>query len=104
MAATLQVQTSSSIVSDIDAHMLKSGVVNSGWCVGITSDIDERLFGYHRVPRKNHWFIYRRAASCKEARAIEAAYHKVGCKGSGGGGDDSSCYVYAYVITPATVE
>ena len=100
----MQAQAVNTISSEIDAHMLKSGIPNSGWYVGITSDIEERLFGYHQVPRQNHWFIYRRCVSANAARTLEDAYHKVGCKGAGGGGDSASVYIYAYAITSTTVE
>jgi hypothetical protein len=100
----IQAQVSSIIIAEIDAHMKLSGFPNSSWNVGITCDIEERLFGYHRVPRKDHWFIYRRATDSEEARAIEAAYHRVGCKGGSGGGDHTATYVYAYVINSNTVE
>jgi hypothetical protein len=99
----MQTQTLS-LSSEIDAWMLKSGILNSGWYVGITSDIEGRLFGYHQVPRQNHWFIYRRCVSAAEARTLEAAYHRAGCKGAGGGGDNTAVYIYAYAITPNTVE
>jgi hypothetical protein len=92
------------IYSDINAHIKKSGINNSGWYVGITSDVEERLFGFHQVPRENHWFIYRRAINSDEARGIEAAYHKAGCDGARGGGDDAAVYIYAYVISQKTVE
>lgn len=100
----MQSQVSSTIIAEIDAHMRKSGIVNAGWYVGITSDIEERLFGYHQVPKQNHWLIYRRAVSCDEARTIETEYHRAGCKGAGGGGGRTATYVYAYVITSSTVE
>ena len=104
MPVKLAAATSPSIVSDINAHMRKSGILNPGWYVGITSDVDQRLFGDHKVPRANHWFIYRRALSSEDARNIEAAYHRAGCKGGGSGGDYSAVYVYAYVITLNTLE
>ncbi len=100
----MESQTISTISSEIDAHMRSSGVLNNGWYVGITSDINERLFGYHRVPRQNHWFIYRRCVTANAARGLETLYHKAGCKGSTGGGDDSCVYLYAYVITQTTME
>ncbi len=84
--------------------MSKSLLKNSVWYVGITADIEQRLFGYHKVPRKNHWFIYRKALTHHSARNIESKYHEAGCRGSHGGGDDTSVYVYAYVISPQTVE
>ena len=100
----MQAQNSKDIIAEINAHMQKSGIANSSWYVGITSDVDGRLFGSHQVPRKDHWYIYRRAINADEARVIEAACHRAGCKGSGGGGDDAAVYVYAYVITSNTVE
>jgi hypothetical protein len=103
-ASAVQAQSSGAIIVEIDAHMKKSGILNKDWYVGITSDINERLFGFHQVPRENHWFIYRRALNSSEARSIEAAYHRAGCTGGGSGGDHTAVYIYAYVITPTTVE
>ncbi|HEV3192979.1 MAG TPA: hypothetical protein VGY54_20875 [Polyangiaceae bacterium] len=97
-------QSEQSIIGEINAHMQQAGLPNSSWYVGITSDIGERLFGYHKVPRQNHWYIYRQAANHIAARNIEAAYHRAGCKGSGGGGDHTAVLVYAYVITSTTIE
>jgi len=99
----MQAQTLT-LSAEIDAHMAKSGIPNNRWYVGITSDIDERLFGYHQVSRENSWWIYRQCSTASEARALEAAYHNVGCKGAGGGGDRASRIIYAYVITSSTVE
>jgi len=98
----MQPQRSDIIIKEIDSHMKKSGITNPHWYVGITSDVEERLFGYHQVPPTNHWFIYRRVINSDEARAIENAYHSAGCKGSGGGGDQNTVYVYVYVITSIT--
>jgi hypothetical protein len=94
----------STIAGEIEAHMRSSGIPNSKWYVGITSDIEQRLFGYHQVPKQGHWFIYRRCATANDARSLEAAYHRAGCKGAGGGGDASASIIYAYVITQTTVE
>jgi hypothetical protein len=100
-----QMQTQTiSLSSEIDAYILKSAIPYRSWYVGITADIPERLFGYHQVSRENAWWIYRRCPNATEARALEAAYHKAGCKGAGGGGDWDSIYIYAYVITPSTLE
>jgi hypothetical protein len=97
-------QDTNLIIAEIDAHMKASGVPNSGWNVGITSDVEGRLFGAHRVNRQNAWWIYRQARSSEHARAIESAYHRAGCKGGRGGGDNTATIVYAYVITPNTVD
>jgi hypothetical protein len=98
----MQTQTIS-LSSEIDAYMLKSGVRNGGWYVGITSDVEERLFGDHNVSREG-WWIHGRCSSATEARSLEAAYHRAGCKGAGGGGDNNAVHIYAYVITSTTVE
>ncbi len=90
-----------SICADFDAHMARAGVLYSRWYVGITSDINDRLFGFHRV---TDWYIYRRAFNDTDARLVEQAYHYVGCKGAGGGGDENSVFVYAYIITAQTAE
>jgi len=100
----MQPQDSRSIMTEINGHIQKSGIANAQWYVGITADIEKRLFGDHQVPRENHWYIYRRALSASEARDIEAAYHRAGCQGAGGGGDETAVYVYAYVVTAQTVE
>ena len=99
----MQAQTIN-LSGEIDTYIQRSGVRNSGWYVGITSDVEERLFGYHQVPRQNSWWIYRRCPNATEARELEAAYHRAGCKGAGGGGDNDAVYIYAYVITSTTVE
>jgi hypothetical protein len=84
--------------------MQQSGVPNNRWYVGITSDIEGRLFGYHNVTRPHGLWVHGRCASASEARALEAAYHQAGCQGAGGGGDTHSVHIYAYVITQTTVE
>lgn len=97
-------QDSKSIIADIDAHMKASGAANGRWNVGITADVEKRLFGDHKVHRQNDCWIYRTATNSEQARAIEAAYHRAGCKGGGGGGDHTAKIVYAYVIKSTTVE
>jgi hypothetical protein len=98
----MQTQTLS-LSGEIDAYMLKSGIRKSGWYVGITSDVEERLFGEHQA-RRDGWWIHGRCANAAEARALEAAYHRAGCKGAGGGGDSTAIYIYAYLTTSTTVE
>jgi hypothetical protein len=93
-----------SLSSEIDAYMKKSGVPYNRWYVGITSDVEGRLFGYHKLTRPYGWWIYRGCLNAAEARDLEAAYHRVGCRGAGGGGDHTCVYIYAYVITSSTVE
>ncbi|MEM6899561.1 MAG: hypothetical protein AAF583_07325 [Pseudomonadota bacterium] len=91
-----------SVVDEIAAHIQKQGGAPSDWYAGITSNVEQRVFGDHSVPRKDHWRIHRCAKSSDDARAAEKALLDWGCDGGGGGGDDSSVYVYAYLKSPGT--
>jgi hypothetical protein len=97
-------QATLSLCGEIDTYMRESGIPNNRWYVGVTSDIEERLFGYHNVVRIGGQWAHGRCLSAAESRDLEAAYHRAGCQGAGGGGDHRCVYIYAYVITPTTVE
>lgn len=90
------------ICADIAAQINKEGSVKKSWYVGIAADVTERLHGDHRVPEKEHWYIWREAFTSGEARAIEKAFLEWGCDGGPGGGDDKTRYVYAYLKTSVT--
>ena len=90
------------ILNEITAHIDKQGGAYSGWYCGITSDIDSRLHGDHKVPRENHWFITRQCLNVTDARAVESALIKQGCDGESGGGDETTIHVYAYLKTAET--
>jgi hypothetical protein len=93
------------IHDDVLAHIKKEGGNFNTWYVGITADVNQRLFTEHNVPRKNAWFIYREAFSADDAREVEKSMiEKYGTKGGPGGGDNNSKYVYAYKITSSTIE
>ncbi len=91
-----------SVVNEIHAHMRKQGGSPSSWYVGITSDIEQRLFGDHGVPKENHWYCYRETFTSNDARSVEKAFLDYGCDGGSGGGDDTSTFVYAYLKTSIT--
>ena len=57
----MPVQTAISIEHQIIEHINKSPYPASSWYVGITENIDQRLFIDHAVPRKNSWYMYRKA-------------------------------------------
>lgn len=99
------VKTAQQIANDIDAHLAKSNAKYfSNFYIGITNDIERRLFGEHNVPKKGHWFIYREATNDEHARSVEKHYLDKGMKGGDGGGDNSSTYVYCYEISNSTKE
>ena len=103
MTASLKSSTAVKIINDINAYMKQGTASNASWYVGITGDIEQRLFGYHKVNRNGRW-IWCQATNHHEARAIEMAYHDAGCKGSHGGGDHTAIYIYAYLIAHYTKE
>lgn len=81
----------------IDSHLECSPKqYYSDFYIGITDNIEERLFGFHRVPRSGHWFIWRPADSADVARRIEKYYLDKGMDGGTGGGDGDTRYVYCY--------
>ena len=86
----------------IVANINKQGGSYSSWYCGITSDVESRLFGDHKVPREDHWRSFRKCHNDTDARAVETALIKLGCDGDEGGGDETSVYVYAYLKTAET--
>lgn len=95
------------IIKDFDAHIKKSGCsYYSDFYIGITNDVERRLFDEHRVPREGHWWIYSPADNEAVAREVEKHYLDYGMHGSfgGGKGDGTAKYVYCYVVSPNTVE
>lgn len=90
------------IISEINAHVAKSGKPHADWYVGIATDVRKRLFEEHGVDQKG-WWIYREADSELVAREAEAELLKLGYDGGTGGGDRPR-YVYAYLKGPNTRE
>ena len=90
------------ILVEMQAHIRQQGGKPSDWYAGVTSDIEQRLFTEHKVPKKDHWYIYRRALTADDARAVEKAFLDSGCDGGTGGGQDDAVFVYAYLKTPVT--
>ena len=76
----------------------------SKFYIGITNDIERRLFGEHNVPRNGHWRIHCEAINKEHAQVVEEHFLNKGMKGDTGGGTDDSVWVYCYKITNNTVE
>ena len=72
------------------------------WYVGITADIDERLFGDHGLSRQDALWIYRTASSSLVARRVEQYFLGLGFDGGAGGGTGQATTVYAYRKRPGT--
>jgi len=96
--------TAQEAVNEIVKYISSWGGVYSKWYIGIATDPEDRLTNGHRVEKAGHW-IYCPCDSSSNARAAERhLIDKLGTQGGQGGGDDSTKSVYAYKITPYTVE
>lgn len=74
----------------------------SSWYAGIASSPKDRLFSDHNVDEKKGQWAYDICESSEDARDVEEALLKLGCKGGGGGGDHTTKACYVYLITPST--
>lgn len=93
------------IITDFDAHLQKSSKqYYSNFYVGITNEIERRLFTEHNVSKDNAWWIYSVAINKATAQKVEEYYLDKGMEGDTGGGTDDSVYVYCYEITNTTKE
>lgn len=93
------------IFREIDAHLQKSAKeYYSDFYIGITNDIERRLFSEHKVSKTNGWWIWCESLDKSVAQEIEEYYLDKGMKGDTGGGQDDSRYVYCYEITRYTEE
>lgn len=100
-------QTREEIIADIDAHLQKSKkYYYSDFYIGITNDIERRLFIEHNVKKEvgAAWWITREAINKETAQSVEEYYLDKGMQGDTGGGNDDSTYVYCYEITSTTKE
>jgi len=97
--------TAQEIIQDINNHLTNSSKQFYGdFYIGITNDIDRRLFVEHNVPQNNHWWIYRAANNDTIARTTEKHFLDKGMKGDTGGGGADCVYVYCYEISNSTIE
>ena len=96
--------TSIELKHAIDEHLKKSGQqYYSDFYIGITNDVERRLFTEHKVDRDNGWWIYGPANNSTIAREVEQYYQAKGMRGFSGGGVSDSNIVYCYVVTDRTV-
>ena len=93
------------IIKEILNYISECGGGNGNWYVGIATYPRETLFNRHGVKENGDSWIYRECISSGIARDIEYYFvNSVGMAGGPGGGDDSTRYIYAYKMSPHTVE
>jgi hypothetical protein len=95
-------QNAQEIRDQILAYLRMQGGDSGSWYVGITCEIERRLFGDHRVPPANHWYICRQAASSEAAHEAERALLALGFDGRPAREGDHGVFVYAYLKTAST--
>lgn len=91
--------TGQQIVVDFSSYISQNGNIFSQWYIGITADINQRLFTEHLVQQTDIW-IHSPADTNEVARSVEKYFLDRGCDGDTGGGDFASTYVYAYKKKP----
>jgi len=91
------VKSKEDIINDINNNFgLNERTVYSNYYVGITKNIESRLFSDHAVDRDNDYWIYRTANSKTCAEDIEKHFLGLGMDGDTGGGKEESTIVYCY--------
>jgi hypothetical protein len=68
----------------------------SKWYVGITNDINRRLFQEHGVNKDSDCGGWCEANSKADAQTVEEYFLNAGMDGDTGGGNDDSTYVYVF--------
>lgn len=90
-------QQENQIVSEIVQYIQQSNTPYTDWYIGITEDVQIRLFVDHAVNKETDYWIYRKCFTADQARIIEQDiiinYHT---DGGSGGGSENSKFVYAY--------
>nr|WP_315407774.1 hypothetical protein [uncultured Prevotella sp.] len=93
------------IIKAFNEHLKKSGKqFYNDFYIGITDDIERRLFTEHKVPKEGHWFIYAHADNSLIARNVEKYFLDLGMRGGQGGGDTDTEWVYCYIVSQYTTE
>lgn len=87
---------------EIIVYIEEHGGAFRNWYVGIATDARLRMFEDHKVDEKEGAWIVRICISDASARKVEEDLIKLGCDGSGGGGNVTTVEVYAYLKTAYT--
>jgi hypothetical protein len=90
------------IIQNIEERVNRWGGYRACY-VGITKDVERRLFQEHGVDREDPSdYFATDAGTFFNARAIEDYFVNQGCSGARGGGDVDTTIIYAYRKTTST--
>lgn len=85
------------IINDINSHFELSAETDySKYYIGITCEIERRLFIEHAVDKNKDGWIYRTSNSKSCAQEVEEHFLGFGMDGDTGGGNEDSTIVYCY--------
>jgi hypothetical protein len=94
----------SAIINGIENYILGNGGPFSAWYCGVAADPRRRVLVDHNVNETSGRWTASDCGTDTAARAVELYFLSKGCKGGPGGGDRDTRYVYAYRITPTTIQ
>ncbi|MDD5152798.1 MAG: hypothetical protein PHS95_02220 [Candidatus Pacebacteria bacterium] len=91
------------VIKNFESFFGEHGRHYSEFYVGIATDPKSTLFERHAVNEINDaWIHSTNAFASSVVRAAEKFFLDKGARGGEGGGDNNTCYIYAYKITPST--
>lgn len=93
---------SQAIIQAFENFFGKQGKYYSEFWIGIATDPVDRLTKGHGVDGTTPWIYWNTPLHTDAVRQIEKFFLSKGAKGGPGGGDNSTCYIYAYKISPKT--
>ena len=94
--------TKNEIISEFINYLgLTQGTNFSNYYVGITNNVERRLFGEHNIKKNGVW-ISCGAKSKVVAQEVEEFFLNLGMDGDTGGGTDDTRVVYCYLKTNYT--
>jgi hypothetical protein len=88
--------------NDLLGYVEDHGYSHRSWYCGITSDIEARLFGEHKVSKDGDLWVSTSCETANDAMVVQEALINEGFRGSVGTGDDQSNIVYVYRMTEST--
>jgi hypothetical protein len=90
------------IIQSIDESIQSWGGDYGACYVGITNDLERRLFEQHHVDKESRFFVHRNAGNFHRAGEVEKYFINRGCRGAPAGGTVDTTFVYAYYMTEST--
>jgi hypothetical protein len=92
------------VISALEQFAGANGKFYNEFYIGIAGDPVDRLINGHGVNSSIPHIYWKYPFHTDITRSIEKFFLNKGTKGGDGGGDEETCYIYMYKITPNTRE